>query len=364
MRRRKGTRIYGPYRRGNAWIVRVLEEDGGGSDRSCESEAEAEKFIDDTRRTLRLEGPITVDAALEEYEGHIRAKGNKLGTVATTMRRLRRLVGGGQARLVEAARGAGEAYAAYASRGSGHADEARPRAVDTHRNALGEARTFGRWAAKKGYLRKNPWAEVEAVGKRKKGKAKLRVDEARTFLAKCVELDNAGAVSAMCGLLLGFGASEIVERVGRDVDDGGAILWMDEGKTDNRERHVEVPLLPAPLEPEWLRRKLAELAAAAGPAGWLFSTANKRSKLPRRSRHWALAQVKRICKLAGVKVITAHGLRGTQGTIAASDGVVPQVVANALGNTEAVARGHYIQPGAEQTGRSKRALQVLAGGRK
>jgi integrase len=356
MRRRKGPRIYGPYQRGDRWIIAVAEGETR-TDRSFESEAAALNGIREAEEELKLEGPITVEDALKEYEGWQARRAKRPASIATTMQRLRCMVAAGTESLRLAALVRERVEGRYVEL-SGQVS------VDTHRNTLGEARTFGKWAVKRGYLRANPWAEVEAVGKRRKGKPKLRVDEARSFMAKCLELDDPAAVAGMCGLLLGFGASEIVERVGRDVDDGGAILWMDHGKTENRERHVEVPLLPEPLEPDWLRRKLAELAAAAGPAGYLWRAESRRSKKPHRDRRWVLDNVKRICRLAGVLEVTSHGLRGTQGTIAAAEGIVPQVVANALGNTEAVAKAHYIQPGAVATGRSKRALSVLAGGRK
>lgn len=339
MRRRKGTRIYGPYRRGDAWIVAVVEEDGGRSDRRCESEAEAEKFVDDTRKALKLEGPITVEEALEEYEGHQRARGKKAGSIATTQQRMRSLlapIDGGKA-LVRVS--CAEGYAALADRVS----------VDTHRNALGEARTFGKWCVKRGYLRHNPWAEVEAVGKRKRGKLQLRVTEAQKFLAKALELaaqGDDGAAATLPALLLGFGASEICERVGRDVDDDGRLFWIDRGKTENRQRVIEVPEILAP--------HLDRLARAAGPEGRLWP----------HNRLWVLAQVKRVCRLAGVLVVTVHGLRGTQASIASAQGATTHLVAATLGNTAAVAQRHYAEPGAVATGRSKRALSVLAGGRK
>jgi integrase len=50
-----------------------------------------------------------------------------------------------------------------------------------------------------------------------------------------------GAIAALCCLPFGFGASEVCLRVGRDVDDGGALMWIDRGKAKNRRRVIEVP---------------------------------------------------------------------------------------------------------------------------
>lgn len=203
------------------------------------------------------------------------------------------------------------------------------------------------------------------MGARSAGKEQLRIDEARAFMAKAFELagrGDDGALAAICALVMGYGASEIVERVGRDVDDGGAVFWIPKGKTKNRVRVMEVPLLPPPFPAEWMRDTLWAQAVIVGPTGWLFPA--ETSKLGHRRREWVRDETIRICKLAGVPIVCAHALRGTNATIGAANGVVPQVVANSLGNTEAVAKGHYIQPGAAGEGRNRRALQVLAGGKR
>jgi site-specific recombinase XerD len=100
--------------------------------------------------------------------------------------------------------------------------------VDTHRSMLAEARMLAKWCVAKRWLRSNPVADVEGVGKRRHGKAQLRIDEARKWMAKAIELAGAGesdAVAAMMALLLGMRASEIVSRIVRDLDDDGHLLW-------------------------------------------------------------------------------------------------------------------------------------------
>jgi hypothetical protein len=65
--------------------------------------------------------------------------------------------------------------------------------VDSHRNILAEAKTFLRWClAKKKWLVRDPLEQVEGVGKRRHGKAQLRIGEARRWLVKAVELADAG----------------------------------------------------------------------------------------------------------------------------------------------------------------------------
>ena len=114
------TRIYGPYRdeKRGSWTV-IIYEEGARSARRFASEEEAHRYRAELEEALKLEGPITVEAALEDYERHLVAKGNKPGTVATTMRRLRRLVDPGARRLVQISRGTATAgYLAYVSRGT------------------------------------------------------------------------------------------------------------------------------------------------------------------------------------------------------------------------------------------------------
>ena len=65
--------------------------------------------------------------------------------------------------------------------------------VDSHRNILAEARSFLRWCStKRKWIARNPLEEVEGVGKRKHGKAQLRVDEARRWVATAVDLADGG----------------------------------------------------------------------------------------------------------------------------------------------------------------------------
>lgn len=133
--------------------------------------------------------------------------------------------------------------------------------VDTHRNTLALAKTFGQWCVKQGWLVTNVVADVEPQGRRRRGKEQLRIDEARKYLAVCEKAasgGDSGAVAAMTSLLLGLRASEVVERVVRDFDDGGRVMWIPASKTDAGRRTLEVP--------ESLRPHLARLAEGKAAA--------------------------------------------------------------------------------------------------
>lgn len=73
-----------------------------------------------------------------------------------------------------------------------------------------------------------------------------------------------------------------------------------------------------------------------------------------------LRAVQRLCRLAGVPVVSAHGLRGTHATLATSAGATSHVVAAALGHTSpSITQRAYIEAGATEGVRSDRAQARL-----
>ena len=57
------------------------------------------------------------------------------------------------------------------------------------------------------------------------------------------ESDNGdkAAVALLLQLVLGLRLSEILSRQVRDIDDGGRVLWIPDGKTKNARRRLSVP---------------------------------------------------------------------------------------------------------------------------
>jgi integrase len=221
--------------------------------------------------------------------------------------------------------------------------------VDTHRNALTLAKTLAQWCAKKGWVAANPLADIEPIGRRNRGKDQLRIDEARKFLATCEALakqDDAGAIAAMTLLLLGLRASEVAERVVRDLDDGGRILWVPISKTEAAKRTLEIPAN--------LRPHLQRLARGKDPADRLFTE---------KDRQWVHYHVKRVCDAEEVPVITPHSLRGLHATLAIKHGSTGHVVASALGHTsfDGVTKRHYVKKGTTEEAASQHVQSVLDG---
>ena len=161
----------------------------------------------------------------------------------------------------------------------------------------------------------------------------------------------------MAMVMLGLRSSELRLRTVRDVDVDvdGVLLWIDEGKTEAPERHMEVP--------EPLAEYLVQLAGERDAEDWLFPST--KSSSGHRVKTWLLKVVKRICTDAEVPEITPHGLRGTWATLTTDAGVAGHVVARELGHSsQTTTKQHYTQKGAADRAKSKRMLRVLEGGKR
>jgi integrase len=171
--------------------------------------------------------------------------------------------------------------------------------------------------------------ELQGEGKRRRGKAKLTKDEARRYLNRCRELTRdpkhaEGAIAAAIPLLLGYRASEVTNRQVRDLDDGGTVLQVPAAKSQAGIRSQKLP--------EWFQPLIASRTVGKGPTDRIFD----------HDRTWLLHQVKRICRLAGVPEISAHGLRGTHADLSLHAHVTALAVSQALGHTSTdVTFGHY-----------------------
>lgn len=337
------TRVFGPYKDGNRWRI-VVEVAGDRNSRRFDTEDEAN---DEKRKLLSAAKPAPkVWDVMRDYFDHIAQTGIKAASVATLKFRLQSFFGLDvhPCELADApitaltAERCEALYKALATR----------MAVDTHRNTLAAAKRFGGWCMKapRSYFAANPLAEVEPIGRRKRGKEQLRVDEARAFAAACVKhaaAGDEGAIAAMTALVLGMRASEVVDRVVRDLDDGGRLLWITDAKTPAGRRTLEVP--------DSLRPWLLMLARGKAPTDRLFGD---------RDRHWVLYHVRRMCRAAGVPEVTSHSLRGLHSTIAVDHGATGKIVADQLGHeTFAITRQSYVAPGTVERAARRKVSAVL-----
>lgn len=316
-------RYYGPYRHGDKW--RILMRVPGQKQQvhgTYENEEAGKRALRRLRTEARKYDGPTVSKALELYAQRLRANGLKKQSVDTTIYRLTKVF-------------APVAQQPLALLTSAQAKELFAKltgwSVDTRRNTLAEAKTFCKRAKANGWTDLEPMKDLQGEGKRKRGKAKLTKDEARRYLNKCRELASGkkkkqaeAAIAAAIPLLLGYRASEVVDRQVRDLDDGGSVLRVPSAKTHAGIRSQKLP--------EWFRPLLASRTAGKGPTDRIFE----------HTRSWLLQRVKLICKLAGVPEVSPHGLRGTHADLSLHAHVTALAVSQALGHTSTdVTFGHY-----------------------
>ena len=220
--------------------------------------------------------------------------------------------------------------------------------VDSRRNTLAEAKTFCRRARINGWTDADLLKDMKGEGKRKRGKAKLTKDEAKKYMDKCRELatdptEAEAAIAAAIPLLLGYRASEVVERQVRDLDEGGTVLMVPRAKSQAGIRAQKLP--------GWFQPLIASITRGKKSTDRIFN----------HDRSWLLYQVKRICRLAGVPEVPAHGLRGTHADLCLQAHETGLTVSQALGHTSTdVTFGHYADRGIVDQQQHAQALSVLA----
>ena len=339
-------RINGPYKHRTRWRVLLSRGDGTTIVESFASREAAAAFIAAARQ--QAEGR-TVSMAVEAWLAAMAERGCRPSHVERSRYSLAQLLDldANGARLLEW----------VAPRGQRLYDACRERgySTTTQIGALAAGRSFGRWCVKRGWLRADPWATVESVGRKARGsdKAALRIDEANRLAAVCIEERSPSAVAVLCALLFGARATEITARVVRDLDDKGRVLWIDSAvKTSSSRRHLDVP--------DVLRPMLAELVAGLDGRDPIF----RREDGKPATRHWLHHHCDRLCRAARVPEVGPHGLRRTQSRIATAAGATPGLVAAALGHASpAITARAYVDPSTARAAQARAALTVLRGGR-
>lgn len=303
-----------------------------GYHRSFDTREAAKVWQREFERQLAAAGRTVADAVIE-YLAHLERKGNKATSIKTARYRLDAILDRALALVDLNQRRAQDMYDDLVDEGV---------AVDTHRGCLVAAKAFGRFCHDRSWLSVNPFAKVEPVGKKSRGKGQLRIDEGRKLITHCLKAwrddKDRSAVAAMLPLLLNLRSSEVAQLTARDVDDKGRLLWIGEtdSKTDAGRRRSLVPSVLIPV--------LLELAATpAAETGHLFA----RDSGEAADRHWVSYHARRHMAGAGIPVVTTHGLRGTHATFARVEGQTGAAVARAMGHEdEGMTDRHYLDRGA------------------
>jgi integrase len=349
--RARGYRVLGPYRDGKRWRIILAGPGGVSGVRDCQyfaSREAAAAMMEALRRNLP--GGITVRLALERYKAHLASEGNRgrpcrPQTVALTADQIGKLL----ELDLEIERLTPEAVEqSYAARVAAVA-------ADTQRNELAVLKTFLRWCAAEGLIRRSPAEGVRPRGERHHGKAQLRAIEARAFADHALELAQGGDEAALAALLvlsLGVRAGELLDRKVRDLDHRpgeGWSLCIDRGKTRAARRELRIP--------DHLAALLLARISQDDRDAWLWPSSAEGGH---RTRTWLLRSVRSLCQAAGVPVVCPHGLRGTYASLATSADATSLAVSRSLGHEhEQITLDAYTHPDAVEAARSRRVLRAL-----
>lgn len=342
-------RIYGPYKHGEQWRNHVVVRRGGKRTTTYDvypTRELAEAALAGARSQAQgCTVKQAVDALLEE----MRKAGNAQSTIDTNEFRLWH--------FFQLPQNSNRPLRWLSTRGQELYDAAQVRrSADTHQAELALAKQLGDLALKRRWLRVNPFAIVEPVGKKTHGstKPRLRVDESRKLREYCLaEPGDQHRVLTLAYMLLGSRASELVKRTVRDLDDNGHLLWIERTKTIAGTRRLGIP--------DELRVLLLGLAKGKAPDAPLFTREDGKIA----TRYWAYHHVKRILREAKVPELPPQALRRTHSDLADEAGQSAIAIARHLGQTSAtVTNRSYRDKNVAADARVERTLRVISGGRR
>lgn len=342
------TSVYGPYPDGDKWRVVLRSETGQRRTKTLDSRAEADAFISDLERQVEaLDIPRTIGAALEEYLAAKQAAGLKPISIRTVGDQLSAFLPVAE-RLTISPERASEIYREATTRPCRYK---RPAAVATHRGQLRRARAFYGWCVDRGYLDRNPFERVKGTGRAVSGKPQLRLDEVRQLVEVLQRESSAGdegASGLLLQLVLGARSSEILSRQVRDVDDGGRVLWIPDGKTKNARRRLSVPEEVQPL--------LKRLMGQRSPEDFLIGEGRSRPY----SSPVLWKRLRRFCRMAGIPQVCPHSLRGLHSTLAIEAGATSGAVIAQLGHSSfQTTERHYLDKDRRHDASMRRVASTL-----
>lgn len=354
MRRDNDWRAYGPYKHGDLWRVHYVRRKDDGK-----RETKYSTHAGRTAADLELAGArdetqgTTVMQAVDAFLDKKRDGGLVESTIDNYRFRLRMMLGlpaNAERPIRFVVKRGVELYAAALVKVD------KRRANDTQLNGLGVARMWGAYCVKEKLLKANPFADVERVGRKRRGadKSRLTVNESRQLEAFCFEHShNPDCVLTYGYLMLGKRASEIVGATVRDLDDDGRLLRIRKAKT-------AASVGTMTLSPE-LREMLMSLAKDRPANAHLFVNQSDEPM----SRFVARVRVKAICKAAGVPELPPQALRRTFTDNASRQGIALTSIAEMVGHTStAVTRRSYASADQLDAAQVERNFKVIQGGQR
>lgn len=339
----QSVRVSGPYRNGKRWRLVVFDP------------KRTAKLFDDYETAMLVKERLlaeadgrlskTVGDALEAFLDYKR----KIGCVERTIRTLRDRLAylPAEAPLISITPKKAESL---------YLEQTTRVAAATHHSTLKFTKSLFRWCIKQKYIEQDPFADVQRIGKAKRGKLQLRQDEAKRLSSYLIEQATQGdyrALALLVQVLLGLRSGEVLGLRKRDIDCGGTRVVVEGTKNENAKRVVR--LEDAPVVMDLLARRIAPLS----PESLIFVPDDRDCPVSTTSLHKALVM---FCKHAGVPKVCPHSLRGLNATLAVEAGATCSLVARALGHgSDDVTRRHYIAASALDTARSARVASALLG---
>jgi site-specific recombinase XerC len=236
----RSARVLGPYKNGDKWRLVVLD---GGSRKSvvAETHEAALALRDDLQGALKKHIARSFEESLEEYLKNLVDRGVSQDTADKVRRMLRSFLPLDEPLTAIDAERAAQMYLDETKRTKSNGE---PIANDSHHLLLRRIKHFYKWAISRRYVTSNPFAEVSPIGRPRRGKPQLRIDEARKLVTTAMERAktlDAGSTAILMQIFLGLRPTEALVRVVRDLDDEGRILWVPFGKTSNAKRRLQIP---------------------------------------------------------------------------------------------------------------------------
>jgi integrase len=333
--------VFGPYPNRDKW--RVIYDQGDRRVSKCfATREEAQAVVETLRASLSSEAKRPIGLAIDEFLAMKKKQGLREVSIKSWSDRLRSHLDDSASLCSVQPRDAQAIYDAMTGQ----------LAAATHRARLRYVRAFFAWCVERGYVVANPFAHVKPIGKPRRGKPQLRVDEARGLLSHLLAEAQRGedrALGLSLQILHGLRSGEVIKLKARDVDGNGTRLCvaMEGGKTANATRtlRITVPDVQALL----MRQKAARAADA-----WLFGDGHALAN------DYLWDYLTRVCKRLGLPHVCPHSLRGMHATFAVQDGASAEHVAAVLGHgSTEITRRHYIAPGSEHDAQARSVATLL-----
>lgn len=325
----KSARVLGPYKNGDKWRIVMLDGDMRKALVADSYEA-ALALRDDLKGVIKKHIARSFEESLEEYLKNLVDRGVSRDTADKVQRMLRPFLPLDEPLTAIDADRAQQMYLDETKRTKSNGE---PIANDSHHLLLRRIKHFYKWAISRRYMTSNPFAEVKPIGRPRRGKQQLRIDEARKLVATAMERAktlDAGSTAILMQIFLGLRPTEALVRVVRDLDDEGRILWVPFGKTSNAKRRLQIPDALREVLLLHAKDKPAD-APLLGPPGDRLHT-----------RDIICYRLKLLCQQLGLPRVCPHSLRGLNATLALDAGATAQHVAAALGHASfATTARHY-----------------------